>query len=355
MESSSRPPRLVVLDGHTTNPGDLSWEPLERLGVLTVHPRTPPERLVERLAGADVAILNKTRLDAAAIAAAPRLRGICLLSTGHDVVDGEAAGRRGIPVANVPEYSTASVAQAVFALLLELTNRTGSLDASVRSGRWSAGPDFAYWDDTLVELEGLTLGVVGMGRIGAAVARIGAAFGMRVLAHRGTAVGGSVDLDTLLAGSDVVSLHCPLTALTRGLVDADRLARMKPGSRLINTGRGALVNEADLAAALASGRLAGAGLDVLSLEPPPPDHPLLSAPNCVITPHVAWATRAARQRLIAAVAANVEALLAGVPCNVVNGPVSGERPEPLRGNRQSAPRRVPWSTTAGHRCRVRRR
>jgi glycerate dehydrogenase len=318
MPFSDRSPRLVVLDGYTTNPGDLAWTPLERLGALTVYPRTPPERVSERIAAADVVLTNKTRLDGALLAGAPQLIGIAVLATGHDVVDGSAARQRGIPVCNVPEYSTASVAQAVFALLLELTHHTGHHAASVRAGRWSAGPDFSYWDGTLVELEGLSLGVVGMGRIGAAVAAIGRAFGMEVLGHRRSPGEDRVDLDTLLGRSDVVSLHCPLTPETRGLIDATRIARMKPGALLINTGRGALVNEADLAAALHSGRLGGAGLDVLGVEPPAATNPLLSAPNCVITPHLAWATRAARQRLIAAVAANVEALLAGHPTNVVN-------------------------------------
>lgn len=312
-------PRLVVLDGHTTNPGDLSWRPLERLGDLRVHARTPPEQLGARIAAASVVITNKTPLTAAAIAAAPALRGILVLATGHDVVDGAAARRRGLPLCNVPEYGTASVAQAVFALLLELTNRTGHHAAAVRAGRWSAGPDFCWWDGTLTELAGLTLGVVGMGRIGRAVARIGEAFGMRVLGCRRPAGPGEAELATVLSGSDVVSLHCPLSDATRGLIDAERIGWMRPGALLINTGRGALVNEADLAAALRAGRLGGAGLDVLSLEPPAPDNPLLTAPNCVITPHIAWATRAARERLIAAVAANVEALLAGRPRNVVNG------------------------------------
>lgn len=327
-------PRLVVLDGHTTNPGDLSWEPLARLGALEVHPRTTPQQLAARLAGADVVITNKTRLDAAAIAAAgPALRGIAMLSTGHDVVDGAAARARGIPLCNVPHYGTASVAQAVFALLLELTNRTGQHAAGVRAGRWSACPDFSYWEGSLTELEGRCLGVVGHGRIGAAVARIALAFGMHVLAqrHRQPPAGDHpaglrwVDLDTLLAQSDVVSLHCPLTPATRGLINAERLARMKPGALLINTGRGPLVEEQALADALRSGHLGGAGLDVLAQEPPPADHPLLTAPNCLITPHVAWATTAARTRLIAAVAANVEALLAGRPIHVVNG---GGRAQP---------------------------
>ncbi len=319
MASISPGPRLVVLDGYTSNPGDLDWEPLARLGQLMVHDRTPPELVASRIAQADLVLTNKTRIGAADLEAAPALRGLCMLSTGHDVVDGAAAAARGLPLCNVPEYGTMSVAQAVFALLLELTNHTGALAASVRQGRWSAGPDFCYWDQPLVELAGQTLGVVGMGRIGAAVSRIAEAFGMRVLSHRRTPDPASVHLDHLLQESDVVSLHCPLTAETHGLMNAERLQRMRPGSLLINTGRGALINEADLAAALAKGQLGGAGLDVLSLEPPRPDHPLLSAPNCLITPHVAWATRQARQRLIAVSARNVAALLAGRPIHVVNG------------------------------------
>jgi glycerate dehydrogenase len=313
----------VVLDGFTTNPGDLSWEPLARLGEFNVYARTPPELVAERLAGADVVFTNKTRLTAVDLDAAPQLRGIGMLSTGHDVVDGAAAAARGVPLCNVPEYSTASVAQAVFALLLELTNRTGHHASLVRQGRWSAGPDFAFWDGSLTELAGLRFGVVGLGRIGLAVAAIARAFGMEVLAHRRQPISAEgvtgVDLPTLLASCDVVSLHCPLTPQTRGLIDAERIALMKPGALLINTGRGPLVNEADLAAALHSGRLGGAGLDVLSLEPPDPTNPLLQAPNCVITPHIAWATRSARQRLIEAAAANAAAILAGAPQSVVNG------------------------------------
>lgn len=320
------PPRLVVLDGATTNPGDLSWGPLERLGALTVHGRTAPAQVAERVADADVLITNKCRLDAAALAAAPRLRGIAVLATGHDVVDGVAARRRGLPVCNVPEYGTAAVAQAVFALLLELTNRTGHHAAAVRAGRWTACPDFCFWDGTLSELAGRRLAVIGAGRIGRAVARIAEAFGMEVGFHgRGDGAGA---LDALLASSDVVSLHCPLTAANRGLIDADRIARMKAGALLINTARGALVNEADLAAALHDGRIGGAGLDVLSVEPPTADNPLLQAPNCVITPHIAWAAREARLRLIAATAANVEALLQGAPRHVVNAAAPGDGGRP---------------------------
>jgi glycerate dehydrogenase len=318
MTHPSPRPRLVVLDGHTTNPGDLTWAPLEALGELTVHGRTPREQVAERIAAADVVLTNKTRLDTEALAAAPRLRGIAVLATGHDVVDGGAARRLGIPVCNVPEYGTASVAQAVFALLLELTNHTGHLAAAVRQGRWSSSPDFCFWDEPLVELAGLTFGVVGHGRIGDAVARIARAFGMEVLSHRRQAQPGDVDLDTLLAQSDVVSLHCPLTPHTLGLLNAERLARLRPGALLLNTARGALVEEEALVDALQIGHLGGAALDVLCVEPPGPDHPLLSAPRCVITPHVAWASRAARRRLIDATAANVAALLAGSPIHVVN-------------------------------------
>ena len=316
--SPSPRPRLVLLDGHTSNPGDLDWEPLERLGDLTVYERTAADQVVERIATADVVLTNKTRLDAASLASAPALRGVVVIATGFDVVDAAAARRLGLPVCNVPEYGTQSVAQAVFALVLELTNHTGSLAASVRQGRWSAGPDFCYWDQPLIELAGLTFGIVGMGRIGAAVARIAEAFGMGVLSLRRSPDPTSVPLDQLLRQSDVVSLHCPLRPETHGLIDAAHLGRMKPGALLINTGRGALINEVDLAAALASGHLGGAGLDVLSLEPPRADHPLLSAPNCLITPHVAWATQAARRRLIAVSAGNVAALLAGRPIHVVN-------------------------------------
>ena len=231
-----------------------------------------------------------------------------------------AAAARGLPLCHVPEYATASVAQAVFALILELTNRTGSHNTGVHQGRWSAATDFCYWEGHLQELAGQTLGVVGMGRIGAAVARIAAAFGMEVLVHRRTPGPGRTDLAALLANSDVVSLHCPLTSETRQLINAERLALMKSTALLINTGRGALINETDLAAALHQGRLGGAGLDVLTLEPPEATNPLLQAPNCVITPHIAWATKAARQRLIVEVAANVEAILAGRPRHVVNQP-----------------------------------
>jgi len=311
---------ITILDGFTTNPGDLSWAAVAALGTLVVHDRTAPGDVVPRSADADVVLTNKTVLGRDEIDALPRLACIGVLATGTNVVDGVAARARGIPVCNVPEYGTATVAQATFALLLELTNRTGHYAATVRAGRWTACPDFCYQDGDLVELAGLTLGIVGHGRIGRAVAAVGRGFGMHVIAHRrGGGDGGEfVDLDTLFRASDVVSLHCPLTPETEGLVNAARLALMKPTAFLLNTARGGLVDEAALAAALDAGRIAGAGLDVLSVEPPPATNPLLAARNCVITPHIAWATRTARERLIAITADNLRAFAAGSPRNVVN-------------------------------------
>ncbi|MCX6909846.1 MAG: D-2-hydroxyacid dehydrogenase, partial [Verrucomicrobia bacterium] len=279
---------------------------------------------VGRARDAEVVLTNKTVLDRAVIAALPRLRYIGVLATGYNVVDIEAARERRIPVCNVPEYGTANVAQAAFALLLELTNRTGHHAQTVREGRWTAATDFCYWDFPLVELSGLTLGIVGYGRIGRAVGRIGRAFGMKVLAFDAAAtlaVGDEArfaDLDTLFRESDVVTLHCPLTPETKELINAARLAQMKPTAFLINTARGGLVNETDLAAALNHDRLGGAGLDVLSVEPPPADNPLLRAKNCIVTPHIAWATRNARARLMAVAAENVRAWLRGQAQNVVN-------------------------------------
>jgi len=311
--------KIVVLDGYTNNPGDISWEPIEAIGSLTVHERTPPGEIVARAADAEVVLTNKAVVGRAEIEALPNLKYIGVLATGYNCVDTVAARERGIPVCNVPEYSTPNVVQATFSLLLELTNHVGHHAQTVRAGRWSACPDFCYWDGDLVELAGLTLGIVGYGRIGQSMAAVGRAFGMKILAHRRNP--GSdpecVDLETLLRKSDVVSLHCPLTPDTKELIDTRRIGLMKPTAYLLNTARGALVNEADLAAALDAGRLAGAGLDVLTVEPPPASNPLLKAKNCIITPHVAWATRNARRRLIEVTAANVKAFAAGQPRNVV--------------------------------------
>lgn len=315
--------KIVVLDGYTANPGDLDWSPLAALGELIVHERTPAALTLERAAGARVLLTNKVILGAREMAALPELRCIGVLATGYNVVDTVAAKERGVVVTNVPAYSTPSVAQHVFALLLELTRGVGRHADLVRAGRWSASPDFAFWATPQVELAGLTIGIVGFGAIGQAVARIALAFGMRVLVHTRTPNPASwpevdfVGLDALLARADVVSLHCPLTEETRGMINAPRLAAMKSTAYLLNTGRGPLVDEAALAAALKAGQIAGAGLDVLSVEPPPADNPLLTAPNCIITPHLAWATRAARQRLLDVAIDNVRAFLEGKRQNVV--------------------------------------
>lgn len=313
--------RIVIVDGYTANPGDLEWQPFQQLGECTIHDRSTPAEVVSRSAGAEVILTNKAIVDAAAIAALPTLRYIGVTATGYNNVDVAAARARGIPVCNVPEYGTANVAQAVFALLLELTNRTGHHAETVRHGRWSASKDFCYWDGSLIELSGLTLGIVGYGRIGQAVARIGRAFGMRILACRRTGDVGSdaeaADLDTIFRSSDVLSLHCPLTPETRGLVDAARIAQMKPTAFLLNTSRGPLIVEQDLADALNKGVIAGAGIDVVPQEPPVNGSPLFGAKNCVVTPHMAWATLEARGRLMDVAIANVQAFLQGSPVNRV--------------------------------------
>jgi glycerate dehydrogenase len=312
--------RIVILDGLTTNPGDVSWEPLERLGSLTVFDRTAPGDVAARAADADAILTNKAIVGREQIAALPQLKYVGVLATGFNIVDVAAARERGIPVCNVPEYSTPNVVQAAWALILELANRVGHHDRTVHEGHWAACHDFCYWHGELVELAGRTLGIVGHGRIGRGVAAVGRAFGMRVIHHRRQGGGdpACVDLDTLFRESDVVSLHCPLTPETKGLVDARRLAMMKPTAFLVNTARGPLVDEAALAAALNAGQIAGAAVDVLSVEPPPASNPLLAAKNCVITPHVAWATRDARRRLIDVTAANLAAFADGQPQNVVN-------------------------------------
>lgn len=317
--------KIVVLDGHTLNPGDLSWAELEALGECAVYDRSTPAEVVPRAQEAGIALTNKTVLTREQIDALPKLRYIGVLATGYNVVDVAAARARGIPVCNVPTYGTRSVAQHAFALLLELAHRTGHHAQTVRDGRWTRSVDFCYWDYPLLELEGMTMGIVGFGRIGRAVAEVAGAFGMKVLASDTCCAPGSVppyvqfvDLDRLFAESDVVSLHCPLTPQTNRLVNRERLARMKPTAFLLNTSRGPLVDEAALAGALNEGRLAGAGLDVLAVEPPTAGHPLFSAKNCFITPHIAWATRSARSRLMQTAVANVRAFLAGKPQNVVN-------------------------------------
>jgi len=313
---------IVVLDAHTLNPGDLSWSELETLGSCRIYDRTPPGELLPRAREADVLITNKAILNRRHLEQLPRLKYIGITATGTNVVDLAAARERGIPVTNAPAYGTRSVAQATFALLLELAQRTGHHARTVREGRWSHNVDWCYWDFPLIELAGLNLGLVGFGRIGQAVAQLGLAFGMQVLAYNPSPRSAPgvrfVDLESLLRASDVVSVHCPLTPQTHELINRDRLALMKPSAFFLNTSRGPLVDETALAEALSAGRLAGAGLYVLTSEPPPPDHPLLRAPNCFITPHLAWATRAARSRLLSIVLDNLRAFVAGRPQNVVN-------------------------------------
>ncbi|MSR43433.1 MAG: D-2-hydroxyacid dehydrogenase [Pedosphaera sp.] len=313
---------IVVLDGHTLNPGDLSWDALRALGTCSIHDRTAPDQIAPRARDAEILITNKTVLSRDTILQLPKLRFIGVLATGFNVVDTAAARERGVSVCNVPGYGTKSVAQLVMALLLELVHRTGHHAETVRAGRWSQSPDFCYWDYPLIELDGLTLGIVGYGRIGEAVAQVARAFGMKIIAQSRTPKKNEsvtfVELDTLFREADIISLHCPLTPENKGLVNAARLALMKPTAFLINTARGPLINEPELAAALNSGRIAGAALDVLSVEPPPADHPLFTARNCILTPHIAWATRAARARLMETAVANLKAFLAGHPQNVVN-------------------------------------
>lgn len=315
---------IVVLDGFTLNPGDLDWNELQSLGHCVVYERTARAELLRRAIPADILLTNKTVLSGADLPNLPRLKYIGVLATGTNVVDLAAARARGIPVTHVPAYGTQSVAQTTFALLLELAHHVGHHAQTVRAGRWTRSADFCYWDFPLLELEGLTIGIVGLGRIGRAVAHIAAAFGLKVLACDPLAGVAAppfvrvVELDSLFRASDIVSLHCPLTSETAGLVNASRLALMKPTALLINTSRGPVVDEPALADALNSGRIAGAALDVLAVEPPPADNVLLGARNCIITPHLSWATRAARARLMKIAVGNVRSFLQGAPQNVVN-------------------------------------
>ena len=320
-------PRIVVLDGHTLNPGDLSWETLAALGSLEVHARTRPELLLERAEGAALLLTNKTPLDAAAIARLPGLRYIGVLATGTNIVDRAAARSRGIVVSNVPDYGADSVAEHTLALMLEASKHVARHLAAARDGAWSAQPDFSFSVGEIRLLAGRTLGVVGLGAIGRRVAELARAFKMTVLAARREGDTRTpapsaglrwCTLDEMLGAADFVSLHCPLSEQTERMINRERLARMKPGAVLINTARGALIDEAALAAALRSGPVAAAYLDVLAVEPPPAAHPLLGLPNCWVTPHVAWASREARGRLMDIAVRNVRAFLAGTPQHVVS-------------------------------------
>jgi glycerate dehydrogenase len=314
---------IVYLDGYTLNPGDLRWEPFEKLGAFTVYDRTPPERVVERAAEADAILTNKVQLTGEILRQLPRLQYIGVTATGYNNVDLDTARAQGITVTNVRGYSTSAVAQHTFSLLLALANHTELHSQSVRRGDWTRAADWCYWNTPLVELSGKTIGLIGLGDIGGQVAHIARAFGMRVLAHRKSQkpVGEGierVELNRLFEESDVISLHCPLTEDTREIINTHSLATMKPTAYLINTGRGGLVNEAELAAALNAGQLAGAAVDVLSTEPPQPDNPLLTASNCLITPHIAWAFYESRLRLLQLAAENIVAFQAGSPIHVVS-------------------------------------
>lgn len=315
--------KIVILDGYSVNPGDLSWEGLRNLGEVEVYERTSPDEVVARAEKAEIVLTNKVVLDKPTIDRLPLLRYIGVLATGYNVVDLEETRRRGITVTNIPAYSTDSVAQMTFAHILNITNRVGYYAEENTRGRWSNNADFCYWDSPLHELAGKTLGIVGLGNIGKRVARIAGDFGMDVFALTSKEPAAlpygvqKTTLEGLLAISDILSLHCPLTESTRHLIRAETISKMKRGAIIINTGRGPLVDEHDVAEALRSGQLAGYGADVLSTEPPAHDNPLLSAPNAYITPHIAWATVDARKRLIAITTENIKAYLSGTPQNVV--------------------------------------
>lgn len=308
--------KIVILDGLSLNPGDLSWQGFEALGACEIYGSTPPELVVSRIGGAEIAIVNKIAMTREVFAACPALRYVGELATGYNNIDLAAATEHGVCVTNVPAYSTRSVAQMVFALLLEICHHTGHHSEAVRRGKWEESTSFCFWDYPLVELWGKTMGIVGYGRIGKQVAAIAEAFGMRVLAAGGRDA--SESLETVLKEADVLSLHCPLTKENTGMINRETIASMKDGAILINTARGALVVESDLRDALVSGKLLGAGLDVVSVEPMRADNPLKSAPNCVITPHIAWAPTAARARLMDIAAANLKAFLTGGEQNRVN-------------------------------------
>ncbi len=320
--------RIVILDGYGENPGDLSWEGFERLGELTVYDRTPHtggnSEILRRAKGAEIVITNKTPLTRETIEALlPELRYIGLLSTGYNIADIGAAREYGVPVCNIPSYSTEAVAQFTIALLLELCHHIGHHSDEVRRGRWSANADFCFWDTPLIELQGKTFGIVGFGRIGQAVAKIAAALGMRVIAYspskKDCPYAEQAPLDEVIAQSDVISLHCPLFEQTERLVNAESISRMRDGVIILNTARGPLIDEQALADALASGKVAGAGLDVLCEEPPRSGSPLLTAPNCIITPHIAWASKECRVRLMDIAVDNLRSFLAGETKNSVNG------------------------------------
>lgn len=316
--------KIVVMDGHGVNPGDMSWKPFEEFGEIKVYPRTTQDNVLEHVGDAEIILTNKTAFDAATIAKMPKAKYIGVLATGYNVVDTDAAKRQGITVTNIPAYSTDSVAQMVFAHLLNIANRVDHYARAVRGGSWSECPDFCYWDTPLINLAGKTMGIVGLGNIGSKVAQLAACFGMDVFAY--TSKGAAelpqgiqkTTLDGLYGACDIISLHCPLTPDTHKMINAKSLAKMRRGAILINTGRGPLVDEADVADALRSRQLGAYAADVMATEPPAHDNPLIKMENAYITPHIAWATTDARERLMATAIGNLRAFMAGKPVNVVN-------------------------------------
>ena len=317
--------KIVILDSNALNPGDMSWDQIKAFGDVTTYPRTQgKDEIIARIGDSDIVLLNKVPIDAEILDACPSVKLICCLSTGYNVVDIHAARDRNIPVCNVPAYSTAAVSQFTFALLLELCHRIGHHDQTVHDGKWTACPDFCYWDTPQMELAGKTMGIIGFGRIGQAVGRIAKAMGMEVLAYsrsrrsEGEKIAEYVDLETLLHSSDIISLHCPLFPETEKLINDRALEKMKDGAILLNTARGQVIDEAAVADALKTGKLRGAAMDVVSEEPIRADNPLLSAPNCIITPHMAWAPMETRQRILDITVENIGGFLSNNPINVVN-------------------------------------
>lgn len=316
--------KIVILDGYTENPGDLSWEGFEKLGELTVYDRTPADKVIERIGDAQAVITNKTPVSAQTIAACPNLQYIGVLATGYNVVDIGAAKAKGISVTNIPSYGTQAVGQFAIALLLEICHRIGHHSDAVKLGKWENCPDFCFWDYPLIELAGKTMGIIGFGRIGQAVGRIAKTLGMNVIVYdeqqneSGKEIGEYVSLDELMQKSDVISLHCPLFPSTVGLINKNSIAKMKNGIIIINNSRGQLIVEQDLADALNSGKVYAAGLDVVSIEPITGDNPLLKAKNCIITPHISWAPKESRSRLMEIAVNNLKTYLEGKPLNVVN-------------------------------------
>ena len=318
--------KLVITDGYCENPGDLSWEPLKQFGELVIYDRTEDDedRIIDRIGDSDIAIINKVPITERIMDACPNLKAIAILATGYNVVDIDAAKKRGIPVCNVPAYGTDAVAEFAMSLLLELCHHVGHHADAVKEGRWESCPDFCFWDYPLMDLHGKTMGIIGFGRIGRTTGKLANAFGMKVLATgsrptpEGEALADYVDLDTLLARSDVIALHCPLLPGTKDIICRKNIEKMKDGVIIINNARGGCVVEQDLADALNSGKVAAAGLDVVSTEPISGDNPLLTAKNCIITPHISWASRECRQRILDTTVENVRSFLAGTPKNVVN-------------------------------------